>query len=320
MQAELAAAQTEAGAVETQYEQLKRQEEEWTKRSNQLVRLEQEIKGEKDRSQARLQGIIEQISNLRIESLKREIEQTEATLPALPPDMQAAFEKEQWHPDEYQKRIEEAEQQLERLPEAEEPYEETLYEQQLAKMRELDRELGQARSRVLEHRDVFERAMKDYSEHIDQIFSRGMAHEFRQLCPLANARGDITVLKSAEDVNDWGLEVRIGFDGKPRESLSSAPLSRGQEVLTSLYLVLAALRTVHATPILVLDELMSLLDEQNAPNVLAGLRETKVQCFIATPQSRFGADEQADVLWGFSCKASHESLAPAIAVLVSRRA
>jgi chromosome segregation ATPase len=147
-----------------------------------------------------------------------------------------------------------------------------------------------------------------------------MAHEFRQLCPLANARGEITVIKSDEDVNDWGLEVRIGFDGKQRESLSSAPLSRGQEVLTSLYLVLAALRTVHATPILVLDELMSLLDERNAPKVLAGLKETRVQCFVATPQSRSGADEQADVLWGFSCKESHESLAPAIAVLVRRQA
>lgn len=101
-------------------------------------------------------------------------------------------------------------------------------------------------------------------------------------------------------------------------SLLEAPLSRGQEVLTSLYLVLAALRAVHATPILLLDELVALLDESNAPKVLAGLRETGVQAFVATPQNRLGANEEADVLWGFSRKGTNQVEAPAIAVLVRR--
>ena len=89
-------------------------------------------------------------------------------------------------------------------------------------------------------------------------------------------------------------------------------------MLTGLYLVLAALRTVHATPILLLDELMSFLDERNAPRVMAGLRETGVQCFVATPQSRPEADEHADVLWGFSCKEPDQEDAPPIVVIVRR--
>jgi len=170
----------------------------------------------------------------------------------------------------------------------------------------------------LEHRALFEQATQDYRLHIDQLFTRGMAFEFQKLCQLVNARGDISVQQSPEDLDEWGLDVRIGFDGKPRASLPNAPLSRGQEVLTGLYLVLAALRTVHATPVLLLDELMSFLDERNAPRVMAGLRETGVQCFVATPQSRPEADEHADVLWGFSCKEPGQEDAPPIVVIVRR--
>lgn len=161
-------------------------------------------------------------------------------------------------------------------------------------MRHLETELAQARERVSSHREVFANALNDYSRHIEDLFSRGMAQEFRRLCPLAHAKGNI-VVQQGEDINEWGLEVRVGFDGKNILPLSVAPLSRGQEVITSLYLVLAALRTVRATPILVLDELMSLLDESNAPKVLSGLKETGVQSFVATPHNRYWAYTQADV-------------------------
>jgi len=63
---------------------------------------------------------------------------------------------------------------------------------------------------------------------------------------------------------------------------------------------------------------MSLLDESNAPKVLAGLKETGVQSFVATPQNRYEANEEASVLWGFSRKETNQGEAPAIAVLVRR--
>lgn len=299
------------------YEQLKNQEQEWTNRDKALALLEQQVHLNIDNHCALLRKMNDEINALHIESLKREIERIEATLPPLSPDLQIVFEQEQFSVSEYQQRILDAEQQREQLPHIGEVYNEDLYEQQQAKLRVLETELAQARERVSEHRDLFERAIQDYSDHIDQLFGRGMAKEFRQLCPLANAQGNLIVHKS-DDVNDWSLEVRIGFDGKNRLPLSEAPLSRGQEVLTSLYLVLAALRTVRATPILLLDELMSLLDESNAPKVLAGLKETGVQSFVATPQNRYEANEEASVLWGFSRKETNQGEAPAIAVLVRR--
>jgi chromosome segregation ATPase len=311
--------QQQEETLRQQYEQLKNQEEAWADHDKQLALLAQELQLKSDTCRSQLQKAIDDRDALHLEGLKREIERLEATLPPLSPAMENLFEQEQLSASEYRQRIETTQQALDQLPDTAEIYDEALYEQQQAKLRALEAELVQARQRVAEHRDLFERAMQDYSEHIDTLFSRGMAREFRQLCLLANAQGNLIVRKS-EDVNDWSLDVLIGFDGKNRLPLAEAPLSRGQEVLTSLYLVLAALRTVHATPILLLDELMSLLDESNAPKVLAGLKQTGVQSFVATPQYRYEANGEADILWGFSKKQPDQGEAPAIAVLVRRTA
>jgi recombinational DNA repair ATPase RecF len=116
----------------------------------------------------------------------------------------------------------------------------------------------------------------------------------------------------------WGLDVKVGFDGKPRQPLESANLSQGQEVMTGLFLVLAALNTVGATPILLLDELMSTLDEVNAPLVLRSLKMAQAQCLVATPHIRPQADVIADVVWGFQPMSETAMFAPPVAVLVRR--
>lgn len=301
-----------------EYEGLKEQEQEWTRRSNELVLQRQSIEQKQQEVQERLQGVLEQLRPLDVEGLRRTIEQMEVTLPRLSPELQAIFDEENRSESDYRQRIAAGEQELEQLPTPPVEYDEELFQQQVQRLQSLHDEVAVARSNVLEHRELFTRATHDYGVHIDQLFTRGMAREFHKLCQLVNARGDINVLRGEGDLNDWGLDVRIGFDGKSKQPLSSAPLSRGQEVLTGLYLVLSALRAVHATPILLLDELMSLLDEENVPRVLAGLRETGVQCFVATPQSRSGADEHADVLWGFSSKGTDQEYAAPLAVMVRR--
>ena len=83
--------------------------------------------------------------------------------------------------------------------------------------------------------------------------------------------------------------------------------------------MLAALRAVRATPILLLDELVALLDENNAPRILQGLRETGVQAFVATPQTRLRTNAEADVIWGFSRKGKDMDEAPPIEVMVRRQ-
>ncbi len=310
----------ERDACQAAFQALKEQEQEWTHQSNQLALQRQDLEQQQQHLQERLQDILEHMRLLDTESLnlRRSIERMEQTLPALSDEWRAVFDAENWSESEYRQQIMDAEQQLEQLPVSALEYDEALYEQQKQRLQQLHHEVTTARQHVLEHRALFEQATQDYRLHIDQLFTRGMAFEFQKLCQLVNARGDISVQQSPEDLDDWGLDVRIGFDGKPRASLPNAPLSRGQEVLTGLYLVLAALRTVHATPVLLLDELMSFLDERNAPRVMAGLRETGVQCFVATPQSRPEADEHADVLWGFSCKEPGQEDAPPIVVIVRR--
>ena len=319
-QAVIVALTRERDAYQATFQALKDEEQDWTHQSNHLALQRQELVQEQQHLQGRFQDILEHIRMLDAESLnlKRSIERMEQTLPALPDDWRAAFDAENWSESEYQQRITDAELQLEQLPKPALEYDEVLYEREKQRLQQLHQEVTTARQNVSEHRALFEHALRDYRLHIDQLFTRGMAFEFQRLCQLVNARGDISVQQSPEDLDDWGLDVRIGFDGKPREALPNASLSRGQEVLTGLYLVLAALRTVHATPVLLLDELMSLLDEENAPRVMAGLRETGVQCFVATPQSRPEADEHSDVLWGFSCKERDQQDAPPIVVIVRR--
>lgn len=114
----------------------------------------------------------------------------------------------------------------------------------------------------------------------------------------------------------WHMHVRIGFHGKERQSWELAPLSQGQEVMTGLLLVLAALKAVEATSILLLDELMSTLDEVNAPLVLQQLRVTGAQCFVATPHVRPQADVIADVIWSLRPRHREHLHAPPIAALV----
>ena len=132
------------------------------------------------------------------------------------------------------------------------------------------------------------------------------------ICAQADGRGDIRV--TGNDDN-WGLEVRVGFHDKPRLSLENAPLSQGQEVMTGLFLVLAALQTVRATPILLLDELMSTLDEVNAPLVLSRLQMAGAQCFVATPHIRPQADAISDVVWVLQPRVEGDSHAPPVGML-----
>ena len=309
--------QTEKQRLFVVYDDLMKQEQRWTDQEKQLALDHQQLQAERTDLVNRRQTLNDEIRDLRLESLKREIESLETTLPPLSLAMQEIFEREQKNEHEYRQEIQEIERQLETLPPSEINYDETLYAQQQSNIEALERELTQARERVAQHYDIYEKAQQDYSSHIDDLFGKRMAHEFKQLCPLANAKGSLFVVKG-DDMSEWSLDVRIGFDGKNRVVLADAPLSRGQEVITSLYLVLAALRAVRATPILLLDELVALLDETNAPRVLQGLRETGVQAFVATPQVRLRTDAEADVIWGFSRKRKDMDEAPPIEVMIRR--
>jgi chromosome segregation ATPase len=318
LQARFDELEQEATSLKKAYQELKFQEQIWNDDRTRLALAYQDVERKRERLELRIQKLQHDVHELRVPELREEIQELEVSLPELPPDLQQSIQESGLSSEDYREQINVDEQRLERIPEVEIEYSEELYHQQVADLERLRGEVEDMRTRAREARELFDRATNDYSHHIDPIFSQGMNREFRQLCRAADAQSAITVLKSESDLDDWSLDIRIGFDGKARLPLSSAPLSRGQEVLTGLYLVLAALRAVKATPILILDELMSLLDERNAPRVLAGLRDAGVQCFVATPQSRPGADEFADVMWGFFKRPETELYAPPIAVVARR--
>lgn len=317
-QQEMDTLQSKRDTLEANYQKLKDKEDAQNKRRTELALQHHRIESKEERIKNHIEKLSDQAHALGVSVLRDQITELEVTLSPLSLELEERLKDSGMSATDYQRQIESDETKLKQLPELEHEVNEDLYRQQVSDLEQLSNQLDDMRSRARDARELFERATQDYSHHIDQIFSQGMNREFRQLCRAVDAQSDVTVLKSAGDLDNWSLDIRIGFDGKNKQPLSSAPLSRGQEVLTGLYLVLAALRAVKATPILILDELMSLLDERNAPRVLAGLRDAHVQCFVATPQSRPGADEFSDVMWGFFKRAETEDYAPPVAVMAHR--
>jgi chromosome segregation protein len=275
-----------------------------------------ERKRDLDAKYAKLQKDIGDAQS-RLEDAERKLRHLEPELPEIDGETQRLFASETRTSDEYRKEARQAEEELGRLPHLEfEDVTEELYQTQLAVVQRQRDEAAAMREREQEHRALFDQALQDFREYIQQLFGQGMNREFKRLCALARADGEIRVENDAED--HWALQVRIGFGGKLRQELESASLSQGQEVITGLFLVLAALQAVRATPILLLDELMSTLDEYYAPLVLDQLRVTDAQCFVATPHVRPQADAIADAIWAFQPRAEDAPYAPPVGVLTRR--
>lgn len=302
------------------YQALKTQEDEWNNSRDALTaertRLLENTRA-LDKQAADLKQKQEEVAKF-FDQFSRRLRQLEPKLPTLSPELQEAFHNESHLTAEhYRERANKAETELQQLPLLEyEDIPEELYEAQKNTVGNLRQEVNDMRTREGEARAVFDRALTDFRQHVQEMFGQGMNRQFRVLCQKAGAQGDIIVSNDGED--HWGLEVKIGFDGKSRQTLESANLSQGQEVMTGLFLVLAALNAVGATPILLLDELMSTLDEVNAPLVLRSLKATQVQCLVATPHVRPQADAIADVIWGFQPMPETANYASPVAVLVRR--
>jgi chromosome segregation ATPase len=299
-----------------QYQALKREEDRRNQERDFIVQEFERTTSAKNRLITAVENSQNDIRRLNIERMEDELENAQLALPTLTEEQRRIFERDDTISADYYKHIANDEESLTAIPPVEPPVNEDLFRQQQSDHHRLGQELKAAKQRHLEARELLEKAREDYEREVQQVFNQRMASEFRNLCKSVKAQGHLDAQTGGGDFDDWSLEVRVGFNNKRVTSLAHAYLSRGQSVLTSLFLVLSALRAIGAAPILILDELMSLLDEANAPLVLESLRSTDAQCFVATPQSRAGLENYADILWGFQQKAEDKPDAPPVAVVV----
>ncbi|HNT75679.1 MAG TPA: ATP-binding protein [Anaerolineae bacterium] len=306
--------------TQSTYEQLKAREEEFRQQDRALTGEETRLVESKRKLDQELADVRQQQqeAQARLDRLERQIQALELQLSPLTEADRLALERESLSAEDYQQRAREADQELAQLPPAQsveaDEAAEHLYKLQQQRIEYLRDEIAKMRQREQEHRAMFEEAQRDFRDYVRRLFDRQMDATFRKLCTHVEARGEIRLQDDAQD--NWHMEVRIGFHDKPLRSLEDAPLSQGQQVITGLFLVLAALQAVQSTPILLLDELMSTLDEVNAPIVLDGLRRTGAQCLIATPHIRPQADAVADVLWALQPITEGQPYAPPVGVLV----
>lgn len=290
-----------------------RARDEMTAQRTRLTERQRDLEGKHKEYQERLAD-----AEARIADAAKRIQKIEPELPEIDGETRRIFDAEVRSPEEYRKEAREAEAALSQLPQPEfEDVTEELYQHQHAIVVSKRSEVEEMRQREIEHRTLFGQALEDFRQYTNQLFGQGMNREFRRLCGLAGADGEVRV--ECDDQDHWSLRVRVGFHDKPRQDIESAPLSQGQEVVTGLFLVLAALQAVKATPILLLDELMSTLDEVIAPLVLQQLKLTDAQCFVATPHIRPQADAIADAIWALQPRTEGELYAPPVGVLTRRR-
>lgn len=303
--------------LEDSYKQLKTQEDTWNQQTGEFSGQDSKLRQLADQLKKQLietQNILNTAQN-QINRLTPKLNELQVALPELDERTRQRFESETLSQAQYQAKQRQAQLDLDALPSFEFEINEDLYRSQRELVSQLGQHLAEMRKRERDHRQLFEKALADFQTHLNDLFSKGMNREFRKLCRLAGGRGEIELIG---DEDHWGLEVKIGFDAKPMQSLETAYLSQGQGVMTGLFLILAALQAVRATPILLLDELMSTLDEFNAPLVLEQLRITGAQCFVATPHIRPQADSIADAIWALQPRQEEQTYAPPVGVLVRR--
>lgn len=320
LEAACAAQSQQLAEAEAAYRQLKAREDEFMQQRDTFASERTRLVDERRTLNQSLATAERQLQEAQahLDRLEKQIRMLEPEASPLSEADRLAFERESLSADEYQQRAHAAEQELNQLPPAksedEDEAAEYLYQHQKQRLEYLREEVAKMRQREQEHRALFEEAQRDFREYVRHLFDRQMNATFRKLCAYVEARGEIKL--QDDDQDNWHMEVRIGFHDKPQRPLEDAPLSQGQQVIAGLFLVLAALQAVQSTPILLLDELMSTLDEVNAPIVLDGLRRTGAQCLIATPHIRPQADAVADVLWALQPITEGQPYAPPVGVLV----
>lgn len=309
-----------ASEMQKVYQRAKAREDDWNQSRDQLTGERTRLTERRRELEKGYQDERERLrdAEARVAEAEKKIRRLEPDLPEIDQGTRHIFEGETRSAEEYRREARQAEEELSRLPPAEfEDITEDLYKSQAAIVHSQRIEVTGMREREQEHRNLFTQALDDFRNYTNQLFGQGMHREFKRLANLVGADGEIRVESDEQD--HWSLRVRVGFHQKPRQDLENAPLSQGQEVVTGLFLVLAALQAVKATPILLLDELMSTLDEVIAPLVLEQLRVTEAQCFVATPHIRPQADAIADVIWALQPRVQSEPYAPPVGVLTRRK-
>lgn len=117
------------------------------------------------------------------------------------------------------------------------------------------------RDEVLETVRYMNQKMHEELQDTWKVVSKYCAQIFSTLLPNAQAK---LALADEEAGVEKGLELKVGFNGKWKESLSE--LSGGQRSLLALSLILALLRYQPA-PLYILDEIDSALDLHHTQNI-----------------------------------------------------
>ena len=133
-----------------------------------------------------------------------------------------------------------------------------------------ERELDACRRRYL---TVVEGALRDYRERV------------RGLCRVAGVEDHVTLPRLVDDdeiLDEAGIEVAFGFDGKSPLALGDPAFSGGQQVIAALILLMAMAET-DGEGFFMLDEPFAHLSLDRIDDVGAFLRGTKSQFLLTAP-------------------------------------
>ena len=131
--------------------------------------------------------------------------------------------------------------------------------------------------------ETFELVNTSFGDYFERFFGGG--------------RAELTIVESADEAGEAGVDVRAQPPGKRISSL--AMLSGGERALTSVALLFALL-AVNPAPVCVLDEVDAALDEANVVRFVETLRGLCERSqFIVITHNR-GTVEAADTIYGVS--------------------
>lgn len=137
---------------------------------------------------------------------------------------------------------------------------------------------------VESHQKEHDEAVRSHIEMVKRVLQevRNQIREQAEHCQALKAKCDFEMVSI--DPPRWSIDLRVAFDGKKFVRYNDPDLSGGQKVITSLLLLIAAIKAEqHTFSFMLLDEPTAHLDLHRMDEVGRFLRSTNAQYIISAP-------------------------------------
>jgi chromosome segregation ATPase len=182
----------------------------------------------------------------------------------------------------------------------------------LRNVEELERHVRERQEEADSASRELERCRADYLDVVRSTL-HDYARRARTLAEIATARLEVELPKLENDdrsIDEAGIVVRIGFDGKPPVEISDTSHSGGQQVVTGLILLMAMAET-EGESCFIVDEPFAHLSLDRVDDVGKFLRRSGSQFLITVPTTLDrGQLDPASLLIVLKKKAAGEPFAP----------